>query len=152
MTLETGRFGFLGKITQRASPYTRRLACLYALLDLSETVRVEHLSAALAVWQYAEDSARYIFGERTGDKWADRIFDALRDAPDSGLTQTEINNHFHGNLQSNTIAQALHLLEESGQVRSERDATGKQGRPVQRWFAVTPTEKTEKGQWFRRGG
>lgn len=142
--LEQGRFGLLGKLTQRASPYTRRLACLYALLDLSNVVRVDHLNAALALWQYAENSARYIFRMRTGDKLVDEILDALRAAGASGLTSTEINNLFRGNKRTDTIAPALQLLEETGQVRSEADSTGKKGRPTQRWFFVGRTEKTEK--------
>ena len=49
----------------------------------------EHLEAALAVWQFCEDSAKYIFGERIGDKNADALLDALREA-ENGLTRTEI--------------------------------------------------------------
>ncbi len=98
MGLETGRTGLLGKVTQRASPYVLRLSCLYALLDCSKTVRREHLAAALALWKYAEDSARYIFGERTGDRLADDSLTALREAAGGGLTRTDISNLFGRNM------------------------------------------------------
>ena len=51
--------------------------------------------------------------------------------------------------KGNVLTQALQLLEETGQVRCEKDETGKQGRSAHRWFVVEATEKTEKGmgQW-----
>ncbi len=134
MRLETGRAGFLGKVTQRASPYTLRLACLYALLDCSSVVYANHLRAALALWQYAEDSARYIFGARTGDKLADEVLSALQSAAETGMTQTELNAYFHRNEDSEAIARALQMLAETGQLRSLEERTGKPGRPTKRWF------------------
>jgi hypothetical protein len=48
--------------TERASPYTARLAMLYAALDSAPAIDTVHLDAATAAWAYAEDSAVYIFG------------------------------------------------------------------------------------------
>src|SRR5262249_17987827 len=48
--------------TERARPYVMRLAMLYALADCSAVIRVEHLQAALALWDYCRESARLIFG------------------------------------------------------------------------------------------
>ena len=59
-----------------------RLAALYAVMDKSKTIEKEHLMAALALWHYAEASARYIFGDATGDRVADRIMEALRTEPE----------------------------------------------------------------------
>ena len=134
--LETGRTGLLGKVTQRASPYVRRLACLYALLDCSAIVRLEHLQAALAFWQYAEDSARYIFGGRTGDRIADDVLRALREAGTDGLTQSAISDLFSRNRSKAAIDNALQLLLESGLARQSKDRTEGRGRPAVRWFAV----------------
>ena len=45
----------------------------------------------MALWNYSERSARWIFGTATGDKKADkRILEALRQAGEKGLTRTEI--------------------------------------------------------------
>jgi hypothetical protein len=71
--LSEGKPGMLGAITSRAESQTRRLACLFALLDCSVVVGAPHLRAALAVWEYAEASARFIFGEALGDPVADDI-------------------------------------------------------------------------------
>lgn len=53
--------GLVGHVTSRAAAHVMRLACLYALLDESDQVDVDHLTAALALWTYCEQSARYIF-------------------------------------------------------------------------------------------
>src|SRR5262249_4310160 len=59
--------GLLGPITARAEAQVLRLSCLYALLDMSAVVAVPHLLAALALWDYCEASARYLFGDELGD-------------------------------------------------------------------------------------
>jgi hypothetical protein len=71
----------------------KQLGCLYALLDRSASVRIEHLKAAAAVWRYCEASAHFVFGNSTGDKAADEILQALRATP-TGLTRTELRDHF----------------------------------------------------------
>lgn len=135
--LETGRTGLLGKVTQRASPYVLRLSALYALLDCSATVRREHLAAALALWKYCEDSARYIFGERTGDRVADDLLRALREAEADGLTRTDISNLFGRNVSAGRIGGALARLAESGLAYSHSERKEDAKRPVERWFATT---------------
>ena len=55
--------GIVGAVTARAEPQVIRMALIFALLDLSEDIKVEHLEAANAVWQYCLASARFIFGK-----------------------------------------------------------------------------------------
>ena len=134
--LSRGIPGLLGLVTARAEAQVRRLACLYALLDQSDIVDVPHLKAALAVWRYAEDSARYIFGDATGNPVADTIMSHLRQSPD-GLTRKQIREEiFQRNKSSREIGVALNMLEEAGMARKERIQTG--GRPAERWYALTP--------------
>lgn len=133
--LETGRTGLLGKVTQRASPYVLRLSCLYALLDCSAIVRREHLAAALSLWKYCEDSARYIFGERTGDRLADNLLRALREAEADGLTRTDISNLSGRNISAARISSALASLAEAGLAHARRERVEDSKRPVERWFA-----------------
>ncbi len=134
--LSGGHPGLLGAITSRAEAQTMRLALLYALLDRSTLIRVEHLFAALAVWDYAEASARHIFGTALGDPTADEIQRVLRAAGTRGMTRTDLSNHFRRNRDAAEIGRALGVLEESGLARSEKAATGEQGRPEERWFAL----------------
>lgn len=90
------------------------------------------MQAALAVWEYAERSARYIFGDATGDPIADRIAESLRAYGE--LTRTQINGLFQRHVSTARIAQALNLLATSGKARFELRQT--EGRPTEVW---TPT-------------
>lgn len=80
--------------------------------------------AALALWDYSEQSARYIFGDATGGPVADQILNALRAAGKNGMTRTEISNLFGRNMSSERIAQALKLLLAAGRVRRKTQKTG----------------------------
>ena len=75
--LSEGSPGLFGAVTSRAEAQCLRLALVYALIDSSHFIEEEHLRAALALWRYAEQSARFVFGDTTGDPVADRIEDAL---------------------------------------------------------------------------
>lgn len=129
--LSEGEVGMVGAATSRAEAQTLRLAALYAVMDESRTIESEHLGAALALWEYADQSARYIFGTATGDPVIDKIAEALRESP-KGLTRNQINQLFGGHQRSERITGALGELREAGLVRSEKEPTN--GRPVERWF------------------
>jgi hypothetical protein len=131
--LSEGSVGLFGAVTSRAEAQVVRLSCLYALLDMSTIVTGTHLKAALALWEYSEASARYIFGEALGDPVADELFRALRNNCD-GLTRTAVRDLFsrHGN--AHQVDRALRVLAELGQARCVKENTG--GRPVERWFAI----------------
>ena len=132
--------GLLGAVIARAEAQTMRLACIYALLDQSTTVRREHLEAALALWSYCETSARFIFGDALGDPMADEILRLLRQSPD-GLTRTEISNHFGRNRPAALIARALTLLQELGLADCRPDAPVG-GRSAERWHALQPGQRS----------
>lgn len=130
--LSAERQGMFGAATSRAEAITVRLALLYALLDLADAIQPEHLDAALAVWGYAEASARTIFGDATGDPVADRVLAEVRARPD-GMTRDEVRDFLGRNVRAPRIQQALDHLGRLGYARCEREATG--GRPAERWFA-----------------
>jgi len=133
-SLSEGHAGLFGAITSRAEPQVMRLACVYAVLDCSRCVLPEYLLAALAIWQYCETSARFIFGAALGDTTADEIDRALQQRPE-GMTRTEIREHFSKNKRSAEIERALTLLQRSGRARMESESGGP-GRPAERWYAV----------------
>jgi Protein of unknown function (DUF3987) len=95
--LSKGEKGLIGAVISRGEAQVMRLACLYALLDQSNIVRTEHLNAALALWQYAEKSARLIFGDRTGDRNVDKAKAWLKQQ--GNITLTELHNLFGRNLK-----------------------------------------------------
>lgn len=128
--LSAGKPGLFGAVTSRSEAQVTRLACVYAVLDSARVIRVEHLEAALALWRYVEDSARFLFKESLGDPDADTILAALRSAP-GGLTRTGINDLFGRNRPTERVTMALRLLEEQGLATLYREQTG--GRPRERW-------------------
>jgi len=142
--LSEGKPGLLGAMVARAEAQVMRMACIYALLDCSPIVKEIHLRAALAVWRYCEDSARFIFGDSLGDPVADELLRALRSEPE-GLTRTQITNHFGRNRGAREIARALGVLLEYGLVRREQSSSGA-GRPAEVWTAKIAYETNERNE------
>jgi hypothetical protein len=121
-----------GAVIGRAEAQVMRLSAIYALLDKSRLIRPEHHLAAMALWKYCEESARWIFGTSTGNRNADKILVALRHAP-TGMTKTEISVEvFNRHASSADIDEALRLLHGFNMAgyRAERS----DGAPIQRWF------------------
>lgn len=132
--LSMDRPGLSGALSARGEAQVVRLACLYALLDKSKMVQVQHLRAALALWDYCERSVRFIFGDSLGDPMADEILYGLRGSP-QGLTRDEIRQLVGKNTPSQRIGRALGVLVEYTLARSVKETTA--GRPVERWFTVS---------------
>jgi hypothetical protein len=132
-TLSADRPGMLGAILGRAEAQVLRLALIYALLDRQASINESHMRAALACWDYAEASARFVFGDSLGDPVADEILRALREHPE-GMTRNQIRDHFDRNQSSGQIGRALAVLKRGNFVSVETVATG--GRPAECWRAV----------------
>jgi hypothetical protein len=126
--------GLLGAICARAEAQVLRLSCLYALLDQTGTVGRPHLEAAMALWTYAEDSARYIFGNTLGDPVAEDILRLLRTAP-QGLTRADLYNAFARHRSSQVIGAALLRLQQQQLVHPISKPTD--GRWAELWLATT---------------
>jgi hypothetical protein len=131
--LSEGRPGLAGAVLNRAEAQVLRLSLIYALMDCSEVIRVEHLQAAIAAWDYCEASVNYIFGSKTGNPCADRIADALRESVSGCLTDDEIGRLFGGHRTQDKDL-ALNLLQRLGRVIKEIKQT--RGRPVTIWKAA----------------
>jgi len=131
--LSEGRPGLAGAVLNRAEAQVLRLSLLYALINCSRVIFVEHLKAALAVWDYCEASANYIFGTKTGNPVADRIIEALKESVSGYLTNDEIGRIFsrHRTCEKDL---ALDFLQRSGRVVKESRQT--RGRPVTIWRTV----------------
>ncbi len=131
--LSEGQPGMYGAVTGRAEAQVIRLALIYALLDERNTISTCHLRAALAIWDYAADSAKYIFGEATGDPVLDAILDGLKNSPD-GLSRTEISRLFKGHQKADRITRILDELRQLGRVRMEPNETD--GRSAEIWKCI----------------
>jgi hypothetical protein len=133
--LTEDRAGMFGAVTARAEAQALRLAMIYALADLSQQIRLEHVESALAVWQYAEESARYIFGDAIGDPDADKVLETLKECAD-GLTRTEVRDLFGRNRSGEELDRILKVLADAGRVRVTRHREGGSKKPVERWHAA----------------
>jgi hypothetical protein len=131
--LSEGRPGLAGALLARAEAHVTRLSMLYALLDQSPVVKACHLTAALALWDYADRSVKHVFGDSLGDGVADDLLAILRSCAD-GRTRNDVMNYFGRHQSSERIGRALALLLGQRLVRRETQQTG--GRPAERWFAV----------------
>ncbi|MEJ7786917.1 MAG: DUF3987 domain-containing protein [Solirubrobacteraceae bacterium] len=134
--LSRGEAGLLGAATRRAEAHVIRLAALYATLDCAEQITLPHLEAALAVWRYSADSARWIFGDSLGDPTADEIWTLAKNRQ-GGFTRTEVRDLFSRNKKAREIDRALTVLEEAGRLQRTSSSDGR-GRPAEKWL---PTAK-----------
>ena len=114
------RTGLIGSVMNRAEAQVLRLSMLYALLDSSAEIKTKHLEAALAMWNYCEQSVSFIFAERSEDPTADRILMALKDGPKS---KTELHGIFKRHKSAQEISRALRELISQNKIKQEKVAT-----------------------------
>ena len=137
--LTADRPGLWGKVTSRGEAQTLRLSMIYAVLDGSTTIEISHLRAGLAVWQYAEASARLIFSE-------DEVLDPLEKSllqkitASPGINRKGLHKALGGHVQAEAMVAALGKLNAQGKVRSETVSTG--GRPSECWWPTSVPEQT----------
>lgn len=119
--------GPLGAVLARGPAYVMRLALVYALGDGASSITTDHLLAALAVWDYATQTARILFADTTAKNNRDKLAEYLRTAPD-GRTRSEISTKcLNGNANSGEIDALLADLQENGLIETDvsKPARGK---------------------------
>ena len=139
--LSDGKAGLVGAVTSRGVAQVLRLSALYAVLDCSSLVRVEHLEAALALWKYCFDSAQYIFDGIVGRSLEDRIREALDSAGSAGMTKTDIRDLFGRHGSAKRIDQVLHHLASIDVI--SRRGVRTNGRSSTLWATKTATDVAE---------
>jgi len=128
---------YVGQATSRARVQVRRMAMVFAVLDCSFAIRIEHLRAALAVWQFAEESASYLFGSSIRDE--DSALLGFIHDKGGKVTRTEVYvEHFQKNKASRYLDEARDRLKKTGSidVSDERPGDGKSGRATEVWVAT----------------
>jgi len=109
-----GRDGLRGALCGRAEAHVLRLSLLYALLDASDSIRPEHLQAALAFWYYCERSIEHIFGGASGDRDREKILAAL--ATSGPMTISDLHRLFSNNRDGDWIKAKMAMLVRDGSV------------------------------------
>jgi hypothetical protein len=120
--------------TSRARPYVLRLSMLYALADCSKTIKVEHLRAALAVWEYCRCSARLIFssqGEAIAEPLWLQVLNAITQSP--GIAKGELLRAFRS-VSADELDGLLASLESKGLAYRKMVQANGAGRPAEQWY------------------
>jgi Protein of unknown function (DUF3987) len=129
--------GVTGALTARAEAHSIRLALIYALLDGADSIGVEHLQAALALWDYAARSAEWALGDTTGVPLAEHLYRTLSDDPDD-LSRSQLRDSLNRNYPSAQVTEALESLEKAGRAERRMRKNPNGGRPAEVWRAITP--------------
>jgi hypothetical protein len=133
--LTAERPGRFGMVTSRAEAQTLRLSMAYAILDGSTIIHSQHLKAAYAVWQYAEASARFIFGEGNQlPPLEKKLLQLITDSP--GMNRKNMYKALGGHVNAEAMVKALGQLAKLGLARREMVSTG--GRPCESWSPRLP--------------
>lgn len=109
--------GFLGAMLSRGQPQVIRLALHYALLDRSPQIRVPHLKAGLAWWDYNARTLRWLYKDTTGDPVADRILDELRVS--TRISRSALYKLFNNRVSATELDRARKVLGGLGRLRVE---------------------------------
>ncbi|HEV2764387.1 MAG TPA: hypothetical protein VGV38_15515 [Pyrinomonadaceae bacterium] len=148
--LAADKAGAFGKAVARARAQVLRLSFIYALLDCSSVVRREHLEAVLALWQYCEDSAHYIFSRDVLSRDAQKLLGWMREARAIGLNKTEMFRKFAGKIRRDRLDMLLDELKEVRLAMPVEYPTA--GRTEERWFAVADESRIYESDEESRSG
>jgi hypothetical protein len=138
---DSGNYGLVAAVTNRAEAQVLRLSMVYALLDGSAQIREKHLLAAMALWRYCQQSARLIFGGAGENTFPNRVLEIIRQHPD-GITRTGIYDELANHVKGAALVHALARLRDSGKVCMVKVETG--GRPAELWYPRGESELSEQ--------
>ncbi len=143
--------GLVGALTSRSEAHALRLALIHAVADRTSSIKLEHLEAALAFWQYSEATVQWIWGDLLGNTAADEILRQLEAAGAQGLSRTAIRDNFSHDRRAAGIDAALVLLEQRRLAFWRTVPTP--GRPATWWWhhkyfapGLTGTERDQRDQ------
>lgn len=112
---------------QRAAPYCRRIAALYAALDGRDQADTEDLEAAAHLIRYSIASARYVLDPAPRDVNLDKLRRAVDEAGMAGLTREAAGKVFSGHVTKSDLDDLIARLIADGTYTKEIIPTG--GRP-----------------------
>lgn len=130
--------GMISSILDRLPTHVVRIAMIYCALDNSCLVSVDHLKAALAFCQYARRSAEWLFGVKTGNHDADRLYAHLVRIKPKGHNRTEIADYvYNKNRSSAQLDELFSLLLKAELICVKSEPNPRKGpRYIEKWYAV----------------
>jgi hypothetical protein len=122
-------------VLARDTSHISKLALIFAICDECFEIDTPHLNAAVAVMDYCQASARWIFGQATGNKLANNILWKLRRSQE-GLTRTQISQEVcYGKTPAVQLEKALSELIRNKLAKFKLEPAPS-GPPMERWFAT----------------
>jgi hypothetical protein len=110
--------GLAGAMCARAVAHVRRLALILCLLDSHDTIETKHLHAAKQIWDYCQDSTRFIFSGTTADQ--DRILRWLQKS--GAVTIPQIRRGvFHDHRPAEWVRMQINGLIQGGKLFQQGD-------------------------------
>lgn len=117
-SLKESKPGSFGAATERGRTQVTRLALLYALLDGSPNRELRHLNAALAVWNYCEESARILFSSDEQllncNKNEMKLIQLVNEKP--GIMRNDLRRSISKRLSSSEFRDMVARLANSGKI------------------------------------
>lgn len=128
--------GLAGAMTARGTAFVLRLALIYCLMDEKKhrgAITVDHLKAAVAVWEYSVASAYLLFKSETGTALGDKLLSLLASGP---MKRNQFTDHL--GRPSEEIGAELDKLLAAGRVTKSKAKPSGAGRPAEVWELTTP--------------
>jgi hypothetical protein len=128
-----GDIAVADQLGARAVAHVSRLSLIYALTDASPIIKVEHLEAGIALWQYACACIKELFRNRVGHAVASKVLEIVRLNP--GVTKTRIHRGLGNNIHAVDLDSAIsHLLD--GKMIERETISNNGGRPRSTYRAL----------------
>ncbi len=132
--LREPRAGDWGKATVRAAPNLLRLAVVFAVLSRCFYIDLCHLEAALAFWNYCDQTAAHLFGSPKVDGNLAKLVEYLQKTPRWSTRRDVRRQVFRDKLRPDEVDKLLLLAQSSGSVKHRSIKTS--GRDRHEWMSV----------------
>ena len=134
LILAAEKEGLVGDLTNRIEVHTLRISMIYAIIDGSLCINVQHLKAAYAIILYSLQSVELIFGNKpNGSTLELRLFDIIQN--NNGIKLGDIHKALGGHTTAKLIQDALTILESQSLIYCEKQKSNG-GRDALVWFST----------------
>ena len=119
--------------------HAMRLVLVFALMDGAKEIGMAHVTAALAMVDYAEATVRYVFPDTFKSSLANRLLQIVQEHADDGVTLSQISKRFANHIEVAERDEALRELEDANLIRCMESKGG--GRSARKFVPVTPEDE-----------
>jgi len=127
--------GTLDAVLARDTSHILKLSLILAITDQAMKIERRHIEAALAIVDFCQASARWIFGKATNNKLANTILWELRRHAPAGLSREKINTDVcYSNTPKSQLDRAFSALVQNNLAKMIVKE-GEKGRRVEMWFS-----------------